>query len=68
MSIYLGNNNKINNSIISENSSPKITSQKHDFTQKHPFISGIIIAIIAGFILSFSFWEQIKIYIERLVQ
>ena len=67
MSINIGNNNKIKSSIISENSSITAEKTKQSFTQKHPVIIGIFIAVIAGFILSFSFWENIKSFIEGLI-
>ena len=65
MSINIGNNNKIKNSIISEHTS--VTEEKENFPQKHPVIIGIFIAVIAGFILSFSFWKTIKSFIEGLI-
>ena len=67
MSIKIGNNNKIKNSIITEKTSVTGEGPNQNFTQKHPVIIGIFIAVIAGFILKFSFWEKIKSFIEGLI-
>lgn len=68
MSIRIGNNNKIKDSIIAENNSVARESSKQNFVQKHPIIIGIFIAVVAGFILTFSFWEKIKIFLEGLIR
>lgn len=67
MSINIGDNNKINNSVIAENCSDKVIVDKKNFFQKHPIICGIFITIIAGFILTFSFWEKIRLFFEDLL-
>ena len=66
MSIRIGNHNKISNSIISENSSVDKNEPNKNFFQKHPILSGIFITVFAGFILMFSFWDKIKVFIEGL--
>ena len=67
MSINIGNDNKIKNSIISEHTSIKGEKPNQSFTQKHPVIIGISIAVIAGFILTFSFWDKLKSFIDELI-
>lgn len=68
MGIKIGNNNKIKNTIISENTFITEEKTNQNFTQKHPVIIGIFIAVIAGFILTFSFWEKFKSFIEGLLR
>lgn len=66
MSISIGDNNTIKNSVIAENCSDKVIADKKNFFQKHPIICGVFIAVIAGFILTFSFWDKIKVFFEGL--
>ncbi|EID83891.1 hypothetical protein MSI_27630 [Treponema sp. JC4] len=66
MSIHIGSNNKIKNSVIAENYSDKVVVDKKKFFQKHPIVCGVFIAVIAGFILTFSFWEKIRMFFEGL--
>ena len=66
MSIKIGNNNKISNSIISENSTVDNNELKKNFFQKHQILSGILIAVVAGFILMLPFWDKIIVFIEEL--
>ena len=67
-SITIGNNNKITNSSIGnkEEKKPESAETKKKFYEKHPWISGIIISIIAGAILLFSFWKEIIMRLEGL--
>lgn len=62
-SIKIGNGNKICDStiasLIQETASPKKI-----FWEKHPILTGVIGAVIAGAILMFSFWERIVTFIE----
>ena len=62
-SIKIGNGNKICDStiasLVQEAASPKKT-----FWEKHPILTGVIGAVIAGAILMFSFWEKIVAFIE----
>lgn len=64
MSIKIGDNNKIKKSQIGHtyNSNPP---QGNIFT-KHPFITGVIISMVASFIMLFSFWEKIINWIENV--
>ncbi len=66
MSITIGDNNNIKDSIIAENCPEKVISDKKNYFQKHPIVCGIFIAVISGFILTFSFWEKIRIFFEGL--
>lgn len=65
MGINIGNNNKINNSIISEESRMKNEKKKNIF-EKHPLIFSFLISLFAGFILLFSFWGKIVEWIENI--
>ena len=62
-SVKIGNCNKICDStiasLVQEAASPKKT-----FWEKHPILTGVIGAVIAGAILMFSFWEKIVAFIE----
>ena len=64
MSINIGDDNKIKNSKIVHNYN-LTPPQKNIFT-KHPFITGVIISMVAGFIMLFSFWEKAMSWIENL--
>ncbi len=68
MSINIGNNNKIKDSIIAENTSITEDKLEQNSAHKHPIITGIFIAVVAGFILTFSFWDKIKTFVEELIQ
>ena len=46
-------------SLVQEAVSPKKT-----FWEKHPLLLGVIGAVIAGVILTFSFWGKIVAFIE----
>ena len=67
-SITIGNNNKITNSSIGSKAEkkPESADTKKKFYEKHPWISGIIISLIAGAILLFSFWKEIIMCLEGL--
>ena len=59
MSINIGDNNKIENSTISDNSIVNIeTKQRKNWAEKHPLIIGIIVAVVAGLILELAFWDE----------
>ena len=64
MGIKIGNDNKIKDSTIAENSVVVTTGQKKNWAERHPIVIGLIIALVSGFILSFSFWDKIKNFIE----
>lgn len=67
MSIEIGNNNKIKNSIIAEKMSKNSEEKKKTFYDRHPAICGFIISLAAGIVLLFSFWEQIIGFIEGVL-
>ena len=60
--IIIGDNNTISKSTISGNND--CSESRHRFYDKHPWISGIVIAIIIGIILMFSFWDRVIDLIE----
>lgn len=64
MSIRIGDKNKIKKSKIGHtyNSNPP----QKGFVTRHPFLSGVLISIVAGFIMLFSFWENIVKWIESI--
>ena len=64
MSIKIGDNNKIKNSIISDRS--QINQEKLNWAQRHPIITGVAISVISGVILLFAFWKDAVGYIESL--
>lgn len=66
MGINIGNGNKIKNTTIAENNVVVAREQKKNWAARHPMIAGVVIAVIAGFFLSFSFWDKIKNFIETL--
>ena len=65
-SVKIGNGNKICDStiasLVQEAASPKKT-----FWEKHPILTGVIGAVIAGAILMFSFWGKIVAFIEGVL-
>lgn len=63
MNINLGDKNKIKNSNIGHqiNSSEE---KKKGFAERHPILTIIVIPIIIGFFLLFSFWEDLAVWIE----
>lgn len=64
-SITIGDNNRIKNSTISISRSTS-SQEKKNFFKDHPIVCGVIISVIAAFIMMFSFWKQIVAFIERL--
>lgn len=64
MGIKIGNNNKISNSTIADNVNGNPETPKKNWYEKHPIIGGIIISVVAGVILLFSFWSEIIKFIE----
>lgn len=65
MGIQIGDRNKIKNSNIAEKIENVNSNEHKRFYDKHPWICGILVSIIAGIILLFSFWENIVTWIER---
>jgi len=71
MAIKIGDNNKINRTIIAENSTLTEALGKKNFITKHPVLSTVIFTVltglITGLILMFSFWQQVITYIEKIL-
>lgn len=67
MSIKIGDNNKIKKSIILDKSQLRIVDNaKDDFISKHPVLIGVLISVLAGIVLMFSFWTDVVRFIEGL--
>lgn len=65
--IHIGNGNKISKSNISINSNKEHTNpsfKKQSFYDKHPAICSLLISLVAGIVLLFSFWKKIIEFIE----
>lgn len=63
-SVKIGDGNKICDSTIASLVQGGVASPKKTFWEKHPILTGVIGAVIAGAILMFSFWEKIVAFIE----
>lgn len=67
MGIKIGDDNKIQNSMIAEKiDTTKDTIKKKTFFDKHPVICGFLISLVAGIVLLFSFWEKLIRFLEGL--
>lgn len=69
MAIKIGDNNNIKKSNIIDNSNNNNINQNNDkesFASKHPWITGIIISIIASIILMIPFWDKVKEFLENI--
>jgi hypothetical protein len=62
-SVKIGNGNTICDSTIASLVQEAV-SPKKPFWEKHPLLLGVIGAVIAGVILTFSFWGKIVAFIE----
>lgn len=62
-SVKIGNGNTICDSTIASLVQEAV-SPKKTFWKKHPLLLGVIGAVIAGVILTFSFWGKIVAFIE----
>ena len=62
-SVKIGNGNTICDSTIASLVQEDVSSKK-TFWEKHPLLLGVIGAVIAGVILTFSFWGKIVAFIE----
>ena len=67
MGIKIGDDNKIQNSMIAEKiDTTKDTIKKKNFFDKHPVICGFLISLVAGIVLLFSVWEKLISFLEGL--
>ncbi|MDF9845396.1 MULTISPECIES: hypothetical protein [unclassified Paenibacillus] len=69
--IKIGDGNKINKSSIGHqtntlNNINEKPPKKKTFSQRHPILLSVIISLITGFVLLFSFWKHIVEFIESL--
>ena len=65
MGIFIGENNKIKNSTIAERINNEIP--KKNFIERHSLIVSIITSFVVGFVLMFSFWDEIILWMEGLI-
>lgn len=69
-SIHIGNNNQIRDTDIN-GTKTSINEEKTTFANKHPIITGLIVSgiagLVVGFLFLFSFWKDIVIWIEGLL-
>lgn len=65
MGIFIGENNKIKNSTIAEKISN--ATPKKNFIERHSLIVSIITSFVVGFVLMFSFWDEIVLWMEGLI-
>ncbi len=63
MGIIIGNNNKIKNSIISDGDS---SEARKNWVERHPIIINVLISFGVGFLLLFSFWNDIIVFLEGI--
>lgn len=64
MGINIGDGNKIKNSNIAERIENVDIEKNKRFYEKHPWVAGVLISVIAGIILLFTFWGNIITWIE----
>lgn len=67
MSIKIGDKNKIKNSTIAGHVVNNDKAVKKGLCEKHPIICGVLISLITGIILLFSFWQNIISWIEEVL-
>lgn len=63
MGIKIGNNNKIKNSVITEDGCYDI---RKNWAERHPIITSILVSFGVGFLLLFSFWNDIITIFEGM--
>jgi len=67
MSIKIGDKNKISNSSIGHQyNSIRDMEKKKSFAERHPVIVSLLVSLITGFILLFSFWKGVINWLEKL--
>lgn len=68
MNINIGDKNKIKNSNIGHqfisNNGGNEEPPKQTLLEKHPILISVLISLVTGFILLFSFWEKLIDRIE----
>lgn len=65
MSIKIGDNNKLRNCNIIDNTTITKSKSPDKFNEKHPIITALLISILAGVIVLFRFWQDLINYIEH---
>ena len=68
-SVRIGDHNKIKNSNIAgrmQSQPDNNTSTKRNFAERHPILISVIVGLATGFILLFSFWQDVVNWIEGL--
>lgn len=63
MSINIGDNNNFNKTTIIDGNTE---SKKESWLKRHPFLCSLIVSLISGFIMLFSFWQEIASFVENL--
>ena len=58
MSIHIGDNNKIIKSTFNDGEKNK------SWAEKHPVLISLLCSLVIGFIMLFSFWNDIVVWIE----
>lgn len=66
MSISIGNNNKINKSVIAENSKSIEKKESKTWYKRHPIFISVIGSVIAGVVLKFTIWNELVQIFEHL--
>lgn len=71
MAINIGDNNRIKNTIISENSEidrnqKNKDTRKKSLYEKHPIVISFLISLVAGIILLFPVWSKLIGWIMSL--
>mgnify|MGYP004637546571 CR=1 len=61
MSIHIGDNNIIKNSSFND-----CEHKKKKWVERHPVLVSIICSFLVGFILLFSFWQDIVSWLEGI--
>ena len=65
-SVKFGDGTKITKSTIAGKIDQQPPETQKSFVEKHPIIINIIVSVVAGLILMFSFWEKIVTWIEGI--
>ena len=66
-SIHIGNGNKFKNVTVGHSKNKDSEEGKRkNIVERHPIITSVVISIVTGLVLMFSFWENIIQWIEGL--